>query len=399
MTDPPNDTTLIDQWLDEAEELAEGFDFNEEEWPWVDRVLEGYEASFRRLGGGGGAGAGAGAAADAATSFPNPLRISAEHIHALCARDQTEQRTPAWYAQMEHLLSASEFGALYGTARARAQLVLAKVNFTPRISQSLAVHNAEMSAFDWGIRFEPVVKQIYELKYGATVQELGRMISPVDPRVSASPDGLITAAADPARVGRLIEIKCPVTRKPDGKVPKDYYTQMQLQLHVTGLKECDFVEVVFDSPYSSPLHRTPPSVSSSSSSLEGSAAAAPLYRGEVLLVQKNVLTEDGSFAALFRYEYSHVNPVGGIWSPNLKEGEFVAERSPWSVSSWHEQVVVAAPGWWEAAKPLVDRFWEDVEKAKADPTYLREHQAPVRPKAAAATATLESMVCVIKLGT
>lgn len=382
MTDPPRDTTLIDRWLEEAEELAEGFDFNEEEWPWVDRVLEGYETSFQKDGTRMGAGAGAGAESVLKESFP----ISAEHIHALCTREQTEQRTPAWYAQMEHLLSASEFGGLFGTPRARAQLILAKVNFAPRLSKSLAVHSAEMNAFDWGIRFEPVVKQIYEHKYGATVQELGRMISPIDSRVSASPDGLITAATDPARVGRLIEIKCPVTRKPDGKVPKDYYTQMQLQLHVTGLRECDFVEVVFDSPYSSPIQRTAPT------------ADTPLYRGEILLVQKNIVTEDGSFAALFRYEYSPVNPPGGIWLPNLKaeEGEFVAERSPWSVSSWHEQVVVAAPGWWEAAKPHVDRFWEDVEKAKADPTYLREHQAPLRSPKPIAT-TLEKMVCVIKL--
>jgi hypothetical protein len=384
MTKPPNDTTLIDQWLDEAMDLAEGFDFDEEEMVWVDRALDGYEASFQRKGMGGGAGAGAGAGASEASN-PSSSRISTDHIHALCVREQTEQRTPAWYAQMEHLLSASEFGGLFGTARARAQLVFSKVNFVPRMSQSLAVHSAEMSAFDWGIRFEPVVKQIYELKYGATVQELGRMISPVDPRVSASPDGLITAATDPARVGRLIEIKCPVTRKPDGKVPKDYYTQMQLQLHVTGLEECDFVEVVFDSPYSSPLQRPSPSSDTTTS-----------YRGEVLLVQQNILTDDGTFVSLFRYEYSPVNPPCGIWSPNLKEGEFIAERVPWSVSSWHEQIVVAAPGWWEAAKPHVDRFWEDVERAKADPTYLQEHRAPVRSAKPVAT-PLEKMVCVIKL--
>jgi hypothetical protein len=33
MTDPPRDTTLIDRWLEEAEELAEGFDFDEEGLP------------------------------------------------------------------------------------------------------------------------------------------------------------------------------------------------------------------------------------------------------------------------------------------------------------------------------------------------------------------------------
>jgi hypothetical protein len=376
MTAPPQDTTLIDRWLEEASELADGFGFDEEEEAWVDRILAGYEASFLRAGT---------AVPEAEAAAVAPMsRISADHLRDLCAREQTEQRTAAWYAQMEHLLSASEFGGLFGTARARAQLVFSKVNFVPRMSQTLAVHAAEMSPFDWGIRFEPVVKQLYELKYGATIHELGRMISPVDARVSASPDGLVLRAADPVRIGRLVEIKCPVTRKPDGKVPKDYYTQMQLQLHVTGLQECDFVEVVFDSPYSSPLQRVAP------------PADAPLYRGEVLLIQKNILLEDGSIAAVFRYEYSPVNPPGGIWMPSLKTDEFVAERSPWSVSSWHEQVVVAAPGWWEAAKPHVDRFWEDVERVRADPTHLQEHRAPVRSLKAAAVA-LENKVCVIKL--
>jgi hypothetical protein len=292
---------------------------------------------------------------------------------------------------MGNILSASELGSLFGSVRARAQLILSKVNFVPRPQQSLAVFSSSMSAFDWGIRFEPVVKQIYEHLYGAKIQELGRLVGTVDPRVSASPDGLIVEAADPARVGRLIEIKCPVTRQPDGKVPKDYYAQMQMQMHVTGLHECDFVEVVFNASYSSPIHRCGPG----------------LFNGYVALVQANQIQEDGSHAATFRYEYSPLNALSD-WTPgDLKEGEFACEISPWSAFEIHEQRVLMDPTWWPHVKPKVDAFWEDVAKAKADPTYLREHLAPARaPKAAGgagaragAGAGASSPICVIKLGT
>ena len=77
-----------------------------------------------------------------------------------------------------------------------------------------------MSAFDWGIRFEPVVKQIYVEKYGTTLKELGRLHHPVNPMCTASPDGLVYHCPRGQRTGRLIEIKCPVTREIDGTIQK-----------------------------------------------------------------------------------------------------------------------------------------------------------------------------------
>ena len=403
MTQPPNDTTLVDRWIEEAAELAEGFGFEEDtERVYLERILEGYTTAFLAAPAASKPSslsplsvppATTAIVATAPASSLSSLSVSPERLAALCARDQTEQRTPAWYAQMGNILSASELGSLFGSVRARAQLVLAKVNFVPRPQQALAVFSSSMSAFDWGIRFEPVVKQVYEHLYGATIQELGRLIGTIDPRVSASPDGLITAATDPARVGRLIEIKCPVTRQPDGKVPKDYYAQMQMQLHVTGLHECDFVEVVFNAPYSSSIERCGPG----------------LYNGYVALVQTNTPQEDGTVAATFRYEYSPIN-APSTWKPeDLKEGEFACEVAPWSVFEWHEQVVHADPTWWPHVKPKVDAFWEDVAKARADPTYLQEHTVPKRGAKAEATAAATaaggagagaaSPVCVIKLGT
>jgi len=49
------------------------------------------------------------------------------------------------------------------------------------------------------------------------------------------------------------------------------------------------------------------------------------------------------------------------------------ERVPWTLTEWHEQVVAQSEGWWLTAKPLMEAFWVDVERAKVDATFLEEH--------------------------
>jgi hypothetical protein len=326
----PQDTTQLDAWIHEAEDLSEGLGFEEEDGQLVDEVLDGYERLFQ----------------DQFRSVATNLlsTVHADTLIRLKSRHQTEQRSAAWYAQAATILTASELGTLFGSPKARSALILSKVNPVRRPLQPVAVTSPSMSAFDWGIRFEPVVKQIYNHKYSTTIHELGRLISEVDSRCSASPDGLVESDPLHIRTGRLIEIKCPVTRIPDGKVPKDYYNQIQLQLQVTGLHACDFVEAVFTSPYSSPLKREP--------------RIDPEFRGEVVLLEDSTGTQ--------RYEYSPVN-CEPDW---LTTSDLIVERVPWTLHAWHEQVVVASTTWWPSIQPAVDAFWQDVEKAKTDPEFL-----------------------------
>ena len=202
-----------------------------------------------------------------------------------------------------------------------------------------------MSAFDWGIRFEPVVKQIYEFKYGATIKELGRLIHETDPRCSASPDGLIYDCPNHIRTGHLIEIKCPVTREINNTIPKDYYSQMQMQLHVTGLQHCEYVEAVFSSKYKN----------SNNMKQEGPSQ----YNGYIALIRHAELTGDQEFY----YDYSPVN-CSEEWIPNLGDAEELVEMIPWRLMDWSEHLVARSEEWWLSLKPVMDAFWEDVGKAK-----------------------------------
>jgi putative phage-type endonuclease len=339
----PEDEVQLKEWSSNAEELAYPYEFSKKEQPYIDHIIELSIIQLRRR----------------IHNAPPPSTVSQETIDALLSRKQTEQRTAAWYEQMATVISASELGKLFGSARQRAEFVLSKT--TPPIPrfQPLATPSDYMTPFDWGIRFEPVVKQIYEYTHGVTIKELGRMHHQVDPRCTASPDGLISFCPAGIRKGRLLEIKCPVTREIDGTVPKDYYAQMQMQLHVTGLQQCDYVEAVFISRYNQmPLKEGPVLYSGFFAVIRfAEPVVGPSVLTDHAVPLKTVQSQD------FYYAYSPVNATSE-WTPDIKDGEEIIEITPWKLSQWSEQLIMRNEDWWKGMQPHFQAFWSDVEKAK-----------------------------------
>ena len=333
----PEDEVQILEWIDSAEALAYSYEFTTKEQPYVDQIIEMSVLQLRR-------------------NMNATIRttITSDQIQALLGQKQTEQRTAAWYEQMCTVLSASELGNLFASARQRAKFVLSKtMSPVPRM-QPLATPSDYMGPFDWGIRFEPVVKQIYEDMHKATIADLGRMHHPTDPRCTASPDGVITSGS---RMGRLIEIKCPVTREIDGTVPKDYYAQMQMQLHVTGLMECDYVEAVFSSRYNQFVMKEGPS----------------RYEGWIAVIRY----AEPKAGQDFYYVYSPLYALP-TWRPECQIDEEIIEITPWRLQQWSEQVIVKNEEWWKAMKPMMAVFWEDVEKAKQGEFVVPDSTRPAK---------------------
>jgi hypothetical protein len=323
----PEDSVQQKEWMASAEWIAYTYEFSEVEQDYVDFLLDMFREQHE-----------AHLAQRSHTTLPSHAQLD-----ELLGRKQLEQRTPEWYAQMSTIISASELGSLFAAPRQRATLVVSKtVPPVPR-QQPLAVPSDHTRAFDWGIRFEPVVKQIYEWKYGVTMKELGRLHHQTDPRCTASPDGLIYDCPKNERRGRLIEIKCPVTREITGIIPKDYYAQMQMQLHVTGLEICDYVEASFSSPYPRIERQEGPSQ----------------FDGYIALVRyaESRGTQD------FYYVYSPIQAEAD-WQPEHAEDEEIVEIIPWRLMRWSEQQVVRSEEWWRSLQPFIETFWEDVEKAK-----------------------------------
>ena len=267
----------------------------------------------------------------------------------LITAKQVEQRTSEWYKETKNILTASEISAIWKTPRARAALIMSKVGEPAEISpkRNSAFPRDKTGPMDWGVRYEPVVKQILETTLGAKIQELGRIRHRSHPRIAASPDGLIVEAADPKLVGSLVEIKCPPTRVINDKIPFDYWCQMQLQMEVCDRPSCEFVEVKFKELDAAPTQTD------------------PALHGWIIL-EGNQDTMD------MRYIYSD--------TPTQEAGWVEIERYQWEVSQLRRVTLQRDPVWFEASQGDLEAFWKDVEAARqgtwSPPPPLRARKVP-----------------------
>jgi hypothetical protein len=278
-------------------------------------------------------------------------------MDAALARPQIPQRTPAWYEQSRHVLTASEFSTLYGSQRAIGQLALAKGSpAAPTSNRPKAAPSATLSPFEWGVRFEPVVKQYLAKIWGCTIKEAGRIIHATDPTVAASPDGFIGSASvsESDRVGRLVEIKCPFTRVITDMIPFDYWCQMQIQMEVTDIDECEYVEVKFESQ---PVSLTD---------------APALMEGNLWLLEN----DEGELSYAYTEEERDVS------------GCRVREEIPWKAVQMYTKTVHRDRNWYASTKDQRDSFWKLVSSAQQGTYELpASKRTPSKPKL---------QVCLIK---
>lgn len=278
------------------------------------------------------------------------------HIHSILARPQVEQRTAEWYLQAQRVLTASEFSSVYSSERQYANLVLAKaLPPAPRSKPRLACLTQEMSPFDWGIRFEPLVKQLFERRWSVKIVDSGRLVHPNDTHLAASPDGLILEGG--VRTGRLIEIKCPISREIGGNIPFDYWCQMQIQMEVTNIDECEYLEVKFDSPHPKNMKYVPNN---------------PLEEGSLWVLKRVVQTESQTEGpSEYTYAYSEEERIS-----KEQEGWSLEETVPWALSSYHTLTLQRDSSWFADTSGIREKFWQDVAKARDGNFKIPEPSAP-----------------------
>ena len=79
--------------------------------------------------------------------------------------------------------------------------------------------------------------------YNVIIDDYGCIRHRTIPFIGASPDGICSPKSKNRNlVGRMLEIKCPKSRKIDGIPPTVYAVQVQAQLEVCELEYCDFLE-------------------------------------------------------------------------------------------------------------------------------------------------------------
>jgi putative phage-type endonuclease len=234
--------------------------------------------------------------------------IIEEKIQRLRDIPQPVQRTPEWYQFRWNLITASNAWKAFESQNTINQLIYEKCqplkDFTDPLDDEVKMVNTN-TTLHWGQKYEPLSVMMYEHLYSSKVEDFGCIQHPNYKFIGASPDGIIIES-NTGRYGRMLEIKNIVNREITGIPKKEYWVQMQLQMEVCDLDECDFLETKFIEYPDQLSYRN----DSTTASFNGTE------------FQSYVTTKDGSYKGMIihfhtkdgtpHYEYMPLN----LWTPD-----------------------------------------------------------------------------------
>ena len=154
---------------------------------------------------------------------------------------QPEQRSDEWYIFRSSTLTASNIYKIFVSEYSQSQLIIEK---SEPIDVNKYKNNNLNSPMHWGQKYEPVSILYYEYINKTSVTEFGCIPHKNHSYLAASPDGIVCDEKSPL-FGRMLEIKNVVSREITGIPKMEYWVQMQLQMEVCDLNECDFLETKF----------------------------------------------------------------------------------------------------------------------------------------------------------
>jgi|688.fasta_scaffold02223_19 putative phage-type endonuclease len=161
---------------------------------------------------------------------------------------QPTQRTPEWYKFRWNLITASNAWKAFESQATINQLIYEKCQPLKDFNSVIIDEEVKMvntnSTLHWGQKYEPLSVMLYEQLYDSKVEDFGCIQHPNYKFLGASPDGIVISS-NTGRFGRMLEIKNIVNREITGIPKKEYWIQMQLQMEVCDLNECDFLETKF----------------------------------------------------------------------------------------------------------------------------------------------------------
>jgi putative phage-type endonuclease len=177
-----------------------------------------------------------------------------EQLNVLRNKPQPTQRTKEWYEFRHNLITASNAYKAFENENVKNQLIYEKCQ---PLNQNLYIDSDKIeeetkevvmvnvnTTLHWGQKYEPLSVNIYEYIYKTKIEDFGCIQHETYLFLGASPDG-INVDKKSKRYGRMLEIKNIVNREIDGIPKKEYWIQMQLQMEVCDLDECDFLETKF----------------------------------------------------------------------------------------------------------------------------------------------------------
>ena len=170
--------------------------------------------------------------------------IIEQKIQVLRDIPQPVQRTPEWYLFRWNLITASNAWKAFESQSAINQLIYEKCQPLKTNDEDRDKMVNTNTPMHWGQKYEPLSVLLYERDYNTKVEDFGCIRHSKYSFLGASPDGIIVDK-NSDRFGRMLEIKNVVSREITGIPKKEYWVQMQLQMEVCDLDECDFLETKF----------------------------------------------------------------------------------------------------------------------------------------------------------
>lgn len=290
--------------------------------------------------------------------LPNIANIK-EKISYLSNIPQPAQRTEEWYTFRHNYLTASSIWKAFSTEGNRNQLIYSKC--LPLDTGKYSKINLE-SPLHWGQKYEDVSLEWYQLTYNTKVSDFGCIPHPDIPYVAASPDGINTDETSD-RYGRMVEVKNIVNRDITGIPKEEYWIQMQIQLDVCNLNECDFLETRFTE------YEDIEEFKHDGNSFTGTADAK----------QKGIMTLFFDNDGLPVYEYAPLNiteELFAIWNDGMMQKhakDTWLKHIYWKLDEVSVVLVVKNKPWLNVAKPILKDIWDIITKERKEGY---DHRAP-----------------------
>jgi putative phage-type endonuclease len=255
-----------------------------------------------------------------------------------------DQRSAQWHSKRSEMITASEVTKAFkdATPSARRELILKKIEGAKESDGS-----AMNTACAWGTQFEPIAKMIYcKLNGGGEVVDTSCVVHPEHSFLGASPDGIyFPESKSDVRWGKLIEFKCPISRKFDETtpIPDAYYHQMQMQMECTNLDECDYVEMKF----------------MTMTQTEWNASTSP-YKGRFAIFDSGAIS----------YDYE-LDPT---WRSNLSKIEEDFRVIHWVLANWRLETVKRDYTWLQTHIDELKSTWEEILNHRSNGTVPEKNE-------------------------
>ena len=275
---------------------------------------------------------------------------------------QPNQRTDEWYHFRHKFLTASSLWKVFSTESGRNNLIYNKcapLNTAKYKSFSLD------SPMHWGNKYEPVSILWYEHTYDTKISDFGCIPHAKIEFIAASPDGINTCP-NSERYGRMLEVKNIVNREITGIPKLEYWIQMQIQMEVCELEECDFLETRFIEYEDKEAFKKDGTFTHNSDDM---------LKGIIMHFAEDDNSPIYEYPPLYQTEEEF-----GIWENKMMEkySTFTwIQNLYWKLEEISCVLVLRNKFWFDAVCPKLDEFWKIIQSEKINGY---EHRAPKRRK-------------------